>query len=94
MTCNLDLTTSMGMATSQLQIPAIPPANSVDQIESWVLTKLILKYTLTGHRAAKHFSKILSSHIFLSLGSALKVSSCSRIVTCIMYEMTEIIVSA
>ena len=35
--CNRDLTTSMGIATSQLQIPAIPPANRVDQIESWVL---------------------------------------------------------
>ena len=77
LTCSLDLTTSMGMATSQLQIPAIPPANSVDQIESWVLTKLIFKYTLIGNWAAKHFSKILSSHIFLSLGSALKVYSFS-----------------
>ena len=46
LTCSLDLTTSMGMATNQLQIPAIPPANSVDQIESPVLTKLRLKYIL------------------------------------------------
>ena len=29
-TCSLDLTTSMGMATSQLQIPAMPDRDSDD----------------------------------------------------------------
>ena len=35
--CSLLFTTSMGMATSQLKMPAIPPANRVELTLSWVL---------------------------------------------------------
>ena len=102
LTCSLDLTTSMGMATSQLQIPAIPPANSVDQIESPVLTKLRLKYILAENWARIHFPKCVLSnlwswHIFLSFGFVcLKrfflLGSYTRWQTN-MYQITEIIVS-
>ena len=62
----------LSIFTSQLQIPAIPPANRVDQIESWVLTHFY-QILFIESRVLTHLIRLLFIETWVLICFSLKV---------------------